>query len=735
MSDTIEPNQNTPSQQAPENPDKQSTTADNQTLSSATISSLPMNDSVPKTTVEALSTSPVQGNTVRNQNPSTQITNGLASAITAAPQANAPSLSNNAPQVKSIAPAVPTNNSAALTTQSDTSLIGQQNPDFSATLPTSGPVANSTNPSPAPGVPQMVTGPQLSKTLGATPTQTLSSDTTLSKHNAASSSGNTVQPSLSEVVSSTTPGLIAKVALPSSANHVTAAAPTLPAAQPVLPATQVTTNSGSATIPPVQSTPNAQKFNTTSIPNPGSATTAVPSSIASNGARQHTSAPLQVSNRPSPVGPNILPPSMRPMTTPAAQAQAQYNLALQARAAAMAAQGQTLHTQQQYIRTQPVSTTPRPLNTYAKTESQAPVTSMGLEPMKIDSASKDVIDEAESERTRLENRERKKRWREANEDRNKDNDLRCRVNKRAHKLYGKEPSKAKDLWIEEEFSKRKSKRQEKEGKGPDGNLLIEGTDLTSLNHFEMNSVIMSTLSEFATNPAAPALKDNPDLNSMLHKLRTDPQAIRALFTGQPKPNTLPPPLLAPGSNALTSDNMQKMDAQNGVRQASSALDEDEDDEDKFSQNGSITNSVVDMTAGMKDVEMKNGQSDMQTANTANVSTSTLAQSANSPSARRFSTTSNDGTSQHLTYGIGSGFEPQVALALSSELFRLISMQPSGRKPGMHTEPSKDMVAAQTPMPTPTATPMETATTTAPPRTVQEPPTPVIHTVVKQEIQA
>ncbi|KAI9239317.1 MAG: hypothetical protein BYD32DRAFT_232735 [Podila humilis] len=41
---------------------------------------------------------------------------------------------------------------------------------------------------------------------------------------------------------------------------------------------------------------------------------------------------------------------------------------------------------------------------------------------------------------RTENRERKKRWREANEDRNKDNDLRCRVSKRANKLHGKEPS-------------------------------------------------------------------------------------------------------------------------------------------------------------------------------------------------------------------------------------------------------------------------------------------------------
>ncbi|KAG0019349.1 hypothetical protein BGZ82_000168 [Podila clonocystis] len=63
---------------------------------------------------------------------------------------------------------------------------------------------------------------------------------------------------------------------------------------------------------------------------------------------------------------------------------------------------------------------------------------------------------------RTENRERKKRWREANEDRNKDNDLRCRVSKRANKLHGKEPSEEKTRWMEEEFEKRQNKRKDKE---------------------------------------------------------------------------------------------------------------------------------------------------------------------------------------------------------------------------------------------------------------------------------
>ncbi|RKP39648.1 hypothetical protein BJ085DRAFT_5186, partial [Dimargaris cristalligena] len=68
------------------------------------------------------------------------------------------------------------------------------------------------------------------------------------------------------------------------------------------------------------------------------------------------------------------------------------------------------------------------------------------------------------EKMRAENRERKKRWRENNEERNKDNDLRCRVNKRANKLYGEGPSEAKARWAEEEFQRRRSRRMNKETK-------------------------------------------------------------------------------------------------------------------------------------------------------------------------------------------------------------------------------------------------------------------------------
>ncbi|KAK6347302.1 hypothetical protein TWF696_007374 [Orbilia brochopaga] len=66
---------------------------------------------------------------------------------------------------------------------------------------------------------------------------------------------------------------------------------------------------------------------------------------------------------------------------------------------------------------------------------------------------------AERERVRAENRERKKKWREENSDRNKDNDLRGRVSRRANKLFGAENSDKKRLWMESEFNRRKTKRE------------------------------------------------------------------------------------------------------------------------------------------------------------------------------------------------------------------------------------------------------------------------------------
>ncbi|ORX55171.1 hypothetical protein DM01DRAFT_1032420 [Hesseltinella vesiculosa] len=75
---------------------------------------------------------------------------------------------------------------------------------------------------------------------------------------------------------------------------------------------------------------------------------------------------------------------------------------------------------------------------------------------------KKELDQAKRDSIRTANRERKKKWRLHNEERNKDNDLRCRVNKRATKLFGPENTETKRNWAEEEFNKRREKRQEKE---------------------------------------------------------------------------------------------------------------------------------------------------------------------------------------------------------------------------------------------------------------------------------
>ncbi|KAF9322685.1 hypothetical protein BG006_002137 [Podila minutissima] len=103
---------------------------------------------------------------------------------------------------------------------------------------------------------------------------------------------------------------------------------------------------------------------------------------------------------------------------------------------------------------------------------------------------------------RTENRERKKRWREANEDRNKDNDLRCRVSKRANKLHGKEPSEEKTRWMEEEFEKRQNKRKDKERRR---NPNATGDSLP------LNSTTPSTSSSSSTSKSRASARLNQQL--------------------------------------------------------------------------------------------------------------------------------------------------------------------------------------------------------------------------------
>lgn len=70
----------------------------------------------------------------------------------------------------------------------------------------------------------------------------------------------------------------------------------------------------------------------------------------------------------------------------------------------------------------------------------------------------------EKERIRMENRARKRRWRGNNQIRNKDNDLRARLHRRALMMFGAQDSVEKQQWLEAEFFKRKERRMKREGK-------------------------------------------------------------------------------------------------------------------------------------------------------------------------------------------------------------------------------------------------------------------------------
>lgn len=76
----------------------------------------------------------------------------------------------------------------------------------------------------------------------------------------------------------------------------------------------------------------------------------------------------------------------------------------------------------------------------------------------IEGVKPDVDSSEHKIRIREGNRERKKKWREENAERNKDNDLRCRVLKRAALKFGETSSDEKLSWIEKEYTKRRNRR-------------------------------------------------------------------------------------------------------------------------------------------------------------------------------------------------------------------------------------------------------------------------------------
>ncbi|KAG4302905.1 hypothetical protein PCANB_000822 [Pneumocystis canis] len=141
-----------------------------------------------------------------------------------------------------------------------------------------------------------------------------------------------------------------------------------------------------------------------------------------------------------------------------------------------------------------------------------------------------------TDKIRQENRERKKRWRQANEDRNKDNDLRCRVNKRAHKLYGKEQSLAKSKWIETEFLKRQMKRKDRERKRSleSHTMLSFNHDSTFLKHnfcdteFNVAEFSQTFFSNLSQNLIASNHTVLSSLRSALSSLSTNPNFLKII---------------------------------------------------------------------------------------------------------------------------------------------------------------------------------------------------------------
>ncbi|KAM3584544.1 hypothetical protein VKS41_003353 [Umbelopsis sp. WA50703] len=179
-----------------------------------------------------------------------------------------------------------------------------------------------------------------------------------------------------------------------------------------------------------------------------------------------------------------------------------------------------------------------------------------------------------SDKVRAENRERKKRWREQNEDRNKDNDLRCRVNKRANRLFGAADSEHKRSWIEREFVKRQAKRKEKElrktsiGGSPNNTGSLgndhmqnagQSSDLSQLQNTpyysmgnNMAPLSPNTAAKLLNNNLAEAMKAQQESNQL-----TSAQLLEKLLQQAPTPQ-------------LEGSQLQQFNGQSGEENSNSA---------------------------------------------------------------------------------------------------------------------------------------------------------------------
>lgn len=135
----------------------------------------------------------------------------------------------------------------------------------------------------------------------------------------------------------------------------------------------------------------------------------------------------------------------------------------------------------------------------------------------------------------------------------KDNDLRCRVNKRAHKLFGKEDSDHKKKWIDDEFLKRQQKRKDKERrKGLVDDSLSAHHAITGASNTNNPSNSIDMLShQIAAQPSIAGLNEVNYLTLLCNNLGI-PAAARSLI-GSHNLNTLAN-TTAEDSTHATSDN-------------------------------------------------------------------------------------------------------------------------------------------------------------------------------------
>lgn len=114
----------------------------------------------------------------------------------------------------------------------------------------------------------------------------------------------------------------------------------------------------------------------------------------------------------------------------------------------------------------------------------------------------------------------------------KDNDLRCRVNKRANLMFGMNPSPQKTAFMENEFKRRQAKRR---GRAPSPSS-ADGTDSSDnmyaaiLNNPEFANILMSLLAQKGLDSG-----DSETSAQLVELLKSNPDFLRGYLANAPEP--------------------------------------------------------------------------------------------------------------------------------------------------------------------------------------------------------